>query len=41
MKTTNPKLFTAASKMYTSVNPSTKQPYTHDEILQAFPELNK
>lgn len=39
MKTTNPKLFTAASKMYTSVNPTTKQPYTHDEILQAFPEL--
>lgn len=39
IKTTNPKLFTAASKMYTSVNPTTGSPYTSDEILQAFPEL--
>ncbi len=41
LKTSNPKLYTTASKMYTSVNPSTGAPYTSDEILQAFPELNK
>lgn len=39
MKTTNPKLFKVVSEKYTSINPKTKQPYTHDEILQAFPEL--
>lgn len=41
MKTTNPTIFKAASNMYTSVNPKTKQPYTHEEILQAFPELGQ
>lgn len=40
LKTSNPKLFSAASKMYTSVNTVTGMPYTVDEILQAFPELN-
>lgn len=39
IKTTNPSVFTAASNMYTSVNPDTGQPYTAADILQAFPEL--
>ena len=40
LKTSNPKLWTAASNMYTSVNETTGEPYTEDEILQAFPESN-
>ncbi len=40
LKTTNPKLFKTASAMYTSVNSKTGLPYTVDEILQAFPELD-
>lgn len=41
MKTSNPKIYQAASSMYTSINPSTNQPYTAADILQAFPELNQ
>ena len=39
IKTSNPTLYSAASKMYTSMNPATGQPYTPSDILQAFPEL--
>lgn len=41
IKTTNPKLYNAVVKLGTSINPQTKQPYSPQEILQAFPELNK
>lgn len=41
LKTSNPKLYSTASAMYTSVNPTTGKAYTSDEILQAFPELNQ
>lgn len=41
IKTSNPKLFQAASSMYTSNNPDTGQPYSASDILQAFSELNK
>lgn len=40
LKTTNPKLYDAASGMYTSLNPETGQPYSPADILQVFPELN-
>lgn len=40
IKTTNPKIYSAASTMFTSVNPDTGQPYSAADILQAFPELN-
>lgn len=40
IKTSNPKLYSAASAMYTSNNPDTGQPYSAADILQAFPELN-
>lgn len=41
MKTTNPKLYTAASNMYTTNNPETGQPYSMDDILQVYPELSQ
>jgi hypothetical protein len=41
LKTTNPKLYTTASHMYTSNNPATGKPYDVSDILQAFPELNQ
>ena len=41
IQTSNPKLYQAASTMFTSVNPSTNQPYTAEDILQAFPELQQ
>ena len=41
LKDKNPKLYDTVSKLYTSINPETNQPYTPDEILQAFPELNQ
>lgn len=41
LKTTNPKLYDAASSMYTSINPDTGQPYTAEDIYQAFPELHQ
>ena len=39
IKITNPKIYQAASNMYTSNNPETKQPYSAADILSAFPEL--
>lgn len=39
LKTTNPKLYTSASSMFTSINPETGQPYSAEDVLQAFPEL--
>ncbi len=39
IQSTNPKLYTAASGMYISNNPTTGQPYSAEDILQAFPEL--
>lgn len=41
IKTTNPKIFQAASGMYTSNNPETGQPYSPADILLAFPELTQ
>lgn len=41
LKTTDPKLYSAASSMFTSLNPDTGQPYSAADILQAFPELNQ
>lgn len=41
IKTTNPTLWGAATKMFTSLNPLTGQPYGADDVLQAFPELGK
>lgn len=40
VKTSNPKLYTAASSMFLATNPDTGQPYSAADILQAFPELN-
>lgn len=39
IKVSNPTLYKTASSMWTSVNPTTGNPYTAGEILQAFPEL--
>lgn len=39
IKTSNPQIYKAASSMYTTTNPTTGQPYTASDILQAFPEL--
>lgn len=39
IKETQPTIWKAASEMMTSVNPSTGQPYSPEDILQAFPEL--
>jgi len=41
IKTTNPTIWSAASKMFTSLNPTSGQPYSASDILQAFPELGK
>lgn len=41
IKATNQSVYSAASGMYTSINPDTGQPYTAADILQAFPELTQ
>lgn len=41
IKTSDPKLYIAASNMFLSVDPDTGQPYTAADILQAFPELSQ
>lgn len=40
IKIANPKVYSAASTMFTSINPDSGQPYSASDILQAFPELN-
>lgn len=40
IKTSNPKLYSTASSMFTAINPDTGQPYSASDILQAFPELS-
>ncbi len=41
LKTTDPNIYKTVTTMFTSLNPSTGQPYTTDDILMAFPQLNK
>ena len=41
IKTTNPVLYKVIADMFISINSETGQPYSADEILQAFPELNQ